>query len=87
MATNTPLAPPSKTRLFDGLELPASGDFHVHLRDGEMMAAVAPTCAKGGVDVVFVMVSASGALMHSFHRLRLPICTIACVSFLLVLDI
>lgn len=44
-------------RLFHGLELPASGDFHVHLRDGDMMAAVAPTIVKGGVDAVFVMVS------------------------------
>ncbi|KEF62877.1 dihydroorotase, homodimeric type [Exophiala aquamarina CBS 119918] len=42
-------------RIFDGLELPASGDFHVHLRDGEMMAAVAPLVVKGGVDTVFVM--------------------------------
>lgn len=46
-----------QTRLFDGLSLPASADFHVHLRDGEMMAAVASTIARGGVDVVFVMVS------------------------------
>lgn len=48
---------PQGKRLFDGLELPASADFHVHLRDGEMMAAVSTTIAKGGVDAVFVMVS------------------------------
>ena len=42
-------------RLFDGLELAASADFHVHLRDGEMMEAVTPTIRQGGVDTVFVM--------------------------------
>lgn len=41
--------------LFDGLELPAAADFHVHLRDGEMMKAVTPTIRRGGVDTVFVM--------------------------------
>ena len=40
---------------FDGLELPASADFHVHLRDGAMMKAVTPTIRKGGVDVAYVM--------------------------------
>lgn len=30
-------------------------DFHVHLRDGAMMQAVAPTIRSGGVDTVFVM--------------------------------
>jgi dihydroorotase len=40
---------------FDGLELPASADFHVHLRDGEMMEAVTPTIRPGGVDTVYVM--------------------------------
>ncbi|KAI1609977.1 dihydroorotase, homodimeric type [Exophiala viscosa] len=42
-------------RLFDGLVLPASADFHVHLRDGPMLEAVAPTVASGGVDAIFVM--------------------------------
>lgn len=41
--------------LFDGLVLPASGDFHVHLRDGDLMRAVTPTIQHGGVDTVFVM--------------------------------
>ena len=40
----------------DRLELPASGDFHVHLRDGAMMETVVPTIRQGGVDVVYVMV-------------------------------
>lgn len=44
-------------RLFDGLELPASADFHVHLRDGDIMAAVTATIKNGGVDTVYVMVT------------------------------
>ncbi|KZF19586.1 Dihydroorotase [Xylona heveae TC161] len=40
---------------FNGLELPASADFHVHLRDGTMMETVTPTIRKGGVDTVYVM--------------------------------
>lgn len=43
-------------RLFDGLELPASADFHVHLRQGAMMETVTPTIIAGGVDTVYVMV-------------------------------
>ena len=43
--------------LFDGIELPGSADFHVHLRDGELMAAVTPTIRDGGVDTVYVMVN------------------------------
>ena len=42
---------------FQGLSLPASADFHVHLRDGDVMEAVVPTIRQGGVDMVFVMVS------------------------------
>lgn len=41
---------------FDGLELPATADFHVHLRDREMMTLVTPTIRQGGVNTVFVMV-------------------------------
>jgi dihydroorotase len=43
-------------RLFDGIELPASADFHVHLRQGTMMETVTPTIEAGGVDTVYVMV-------------------------------
>jgi dihydroorotase len=39
---------------FDGVELPASADFHVHLRDGPLMKAVVPTVRRGGVDTVYV---------------------------------
>lgn len=39
----------------DGIELPATADFHVHLRDGDMMAAVVPTIKLGGVDTAYVM--------------------------------
>ena len=42
-------------RLFDGIELPATADFHVHLRDGAMMETVTPTIPLGGVDIVYVM--------------------------------
>jgi len=38
------------------IELPATADMHVHLRDGAMMQAVTPTIRKGGVNTVFVMV-------------------------------
>ena len=44
------------SRMFDGLTLPASSDFHVHLREGVMLEAVAPTIRGGGVETVFVMV-------------------------------
>ncbi|PHH90037.1 hypothetical protein CDD83_4663 [Cordyceps sp. RAO-2017] len=37
------------------LELPASADMHVHLRQGEMMDLVVPLIRQGGVDTVFVM--------------------------------
>lgn len=43
---------------FDGLQLPAAADMHVHLRDGAMMELVTPMIPSGGVDTVFVMVSA-----------------------------
>lgn len=43
--------------LFDGIEMPAAADFHVHLRDDRMMEAVTPTIRQGGVDTVFVMVA------------------------------
>lgn len=36
-------------------ELPAAADFHVHLRDGPMSAAVVPTIRRGGVNVAYVM--------------------------------
>lgn len=61
---------------FDGLELPASADFHVHLRDGAMMETVVPSIRSGGCDVVYVMpnlvpplTSASDALAYK-DRLR-----------------
>ncbi|TVY36529.1 putative dihydroorotase [Lachnellula subtilissima] len=38
---------------FNGLELPASADFHVHLRDGAMMKAVVPTIRAGGCNTVY----------------------------------
>lgn len=47
---------------FDGLEIPAAADFHVHLRDGKMMETVVPTIRMGGVNTV-------GAFVH-FVSLR-----------------
>lgn len=41
----------------DSTELPPAADFHVHLRDGSMMETVVPTIKKGGVSLVYVMVS------------------------------
>jgi dihydroorotase len=35
--------------------LPAAADFHVHLRDGLLSAAVVPTIRAGGVSTVYVM--------------------------------
>ena len=40
---------------FNNLTLPASADFHVHLRDAAMMRAVVPTIRQGGVNTVYVM--------------------------------
>lgn len=39
------------------LELPATADMHVHLRQDKMMELVVPYIRHGGVDTVFVMVS------------------------------
>ncbi|KAF2456895.1 hypothetical protein BDY21DRAFT_386295 [Lineolata rhizophorae] len=40
---------------FRDCELPATADFHVHLRDGETMETVVPTIRRGGVNTVYVM--------------------------------
>ncbi|KAJ2956785.1 hypothetical protein NQ176_g11298 [Zarea fungicola] len=37
------------------IELPATADMHVHLRQDDMMTLVAPTLTSGGVDTAFVM--------------------------------
>ncbi|KAG9246296.1 hypothetical protein BJ878DRAFT_417323 [Calycina marina] len=61
---------------FNGLELPASADFHVHLRDGAMMEAVVPTIRAGGVDTVYVMpnlvppITSSAAALAYKQRLQ-----------------
>lgn len=39
------------------LELPATADMHVHLRQDKLMELVTPYIRHGGVDTVFVMVS------------------------------
>ena len=45
-----------RLRELDQLELPATADMHVHLRQGAMTELVAPYLRQGGVDTVFVMV-------------------------------
>ena len=40
----------------DRLELPPTADFHVHLRDGEMMELITPTVKQGGCDTAYIMV-------------------------------
>jgi dihydroorotase len=42
---------------FNNCELPATADFHVHLRDGDMMKLCVPSIRQGGVNTVYVMVS------------------------------
>lgn len=43
--------------MFEGLQLPAIFDAHVHLRSGEMMETVVGTIRDGGADMVYVMAS------------------------------
>ncbi|KAK3186848.1 dihydroorotase [Lecanicillium sp. MT-2017a] len=42
-------------KMLQRIELPATADMHVHLRQGEMMELVTPTITAGGVDTAFVM--------------------------------
>ena len=37
------------------MELPAVADYHVHLRQGDMMRQVVPTIRKGGCNIAYVM--------------------------------
>ena len=48
--------------MFESIELPATFDAHVHLRDGQLMETVVPTIRKGGVRWVYVMVG----IFHCF---------------------
>lgn len=68
---NTPTMPLGK---FDGLELPAAADMHVHLRDGAMMETVTPTIRQGGVNTVYVMVWESSIVLSSFELTFLLLC-------------
>ena len=52
------------------LRLPATCDFHVHLREDEMMHVVTPTIRHGGVDTVFVMPNLQPPLITPFHVLE-----------------
>ena len=44
---------------FEKFELSPAADFHVHLRDDDLMRAVTPTIKKGGVDTVSLSLSLS----------------------------
>ena len=46
-------------RRIERLELPATADMHVHLRQAELMELVVPTIRRGGVDTVFVYAAIS----------------------------
>ena len=59
---------------FDGLELPASADFHVHLRDGNMMKAVVPTIRQGGVNTVYVIIALSETYLPRVLMMRYRSC-------------
>lgn len=39
----------------DTIELPAVADYHVHLRQGELMTKVVPTVRQGGANIAYVM--------------------------------
>lgn len=39
------------------ITLPAAADFHLHLRQDEMMRMVTPMVSKGGVSLAYIMVS------------------------------
>lgn len=54
----------------DYLELPASADMHVHLRQGAMMELVLPQIRQGGVDTVYVMVGGQ-ALGYTLYDIYL----------------
>jgi dihydroorotase len=38
------------------ITLPSACDFHLHLRQGEMMKMVTPQVASGGVSLAYIMV-------------------------------
>jgi dihydroorotase len=42
----------------DTITLPAAADFHLHLRQDEMMRMVTPMVSKGGVSLAYIMVRA-----------------------------
>lgn len=54
-----------RLKKIDYLELPASADMHVHLRQGAMMDLVAPQIRSGGADTAFVMVRNIGSYLHA----------------------
>ena len=39
------------------ITLPSAHDFHLHVRQGEMMEMVTPKIVEGGVSVAYIMVN------------------------------
>lgn len=55
------------------LELPATADMHVHLRQGELMELMVPTVRQGGVDTAFVY-GFSPKLLKGYYGYYLYLC-------------
>ncbi|ODQ63049.1 Dihydroorotase [Nadsonia fulvescens var. elongata DSM 6958] len=51
------------------IELGQPGDYHVHLRDGDMMNLVTPTIPTGGVSVCYVMPNLNPPIVTPKHAL------------------
>ncbi|SMY19107.1 unnamed protein product [Zymoseptoria tritici ST99CH_1A5] len=49
------MAPKELLEKFNGLQMAAAADMHVHLREGDMLELVVPTIRQGGANTVFVM--------------------------------
>lgn len=46
-----------KEKMTTSITLPSACDFHVHLRQGDMMRMVTPKVEEGGVSLAYIMVS------------------------------
>lgn len=57
---------------FDGLELPASADFHVHLRDGDVMEIVVPTIRMYILFYPYLIMFSSGCINYESNSGGLP---------------
>jgi hypothetical protein len=60
-------SPKMNLRQLSRLDLPATADMHVHLRQDRLMELVVPYIRHGGVDTVFVMVRSWHRLLPCYH--------------------